>query len=603
MIPDADLPVWSFQPTWAGGIREALEWQTDILGIIYEQRRAIRITPRRSFEFDLIAEDEDRTLLSLFLHRNGADEFMFPLWPDVVRFDSAIPAATVRLDFDTTYTEYAAGLAILIGEDAFDYEVVEIISVDAGGVDLASGTVKTFSRGGRLYPLLRGRLEPDQTLQRTLQRLGQATLRFNVTKANPRTVAEEVATLYLDEPVLENWPDERDVLDYQFGRSAFTVDNGYGIPYVKDEAERAFVVEAYNWFLNGRAAISDFRDMLYRLRGRQTSRWIPTFAQDARLALNAALGAGSIYVNECGLSRVGGPFSGREHIRIEKTDGTASHHRITGIGVVAGGTEQWLITPNLPSALTPATVKRISFMDKGRLDQDRIEILHHTNRVATVRSAFRTIKSGRTAALPIDHAIPITPMADSACGEIDTCSPPPEAMDPGGWFFKLYFRWDQGAEVATRFPGFNLSFVRDPYTDHADKFAFFNSSMKSGMVEEGGPTGSGPCLATTCYGWQDVDPANPGPIEGWDGYEEDPFTDGPFDWIWLQIQYNANSFSGGNLSGSVYRGRGTLHIQLPGGEPQPLIVQPGSEGSPADIGTPLLGLRNLWPEEYILRLA
>lgn len=281
-MEDSELPVWSFKPNWAGGIREALEWQTDILGVIFEQRRGIRPTPRRYFEFDLIAEDEDRTLLSLFLHRYGAEEFMFPLWIDAVRVDGTIPAATVRLDFDTTYTEYAEGLAILIGRNAFDYEVVEIISVDAGGVDLATGTVKTFIGGARLYPLLRGRLEPDQNLQRTLQRLGQATLRFNVTKASPRTVEAEVATLYLDTPVLETWPDERDTLDYKFDRSAFTVDNGYSIPFVKDEAERAFVVEAYSWFLNGRAAVSEFRDLLYRLKGRQASRWIPSFAQDAR---------------------------------------------------------------------------------------------------------------------------------------------------------------------------------------------------------------------------------------------------------------------------------------------------------------------------------
>jgi hypothetical protein len=600
-VEDDELPVWSFKPNWAAGIREALEWQTDILGVIYEQRRAIRPTPRRYFEFDMIVEDEDRTLLSLFLHRYGASEFMFPLFIDVLRIDGTIPAATVRINFDTTYTEYAPGLAILIGKNAFDYEVVEIISVDAGGVDLAAGTVNAFAGGARLYPLLRGRLEPDQNLQRTLQRVGQATLRFHVTKGNPRTVPAEDPTLYLDEPVLENWPDERDVLDYRFERSAFVVDNGYSIPFVKDEAERAFVTEAYNWFLNGRAAVSDFRDMLYRLKGRQASRWIPTFAQDARLALDAALGAGSIFVNECGLSRVGGPFSGREHIRIEKTDGTASHHQITGIGLVAGGTEQWNITPVLPSGLTPATVKRISFMDKGRLESDRIEILHHTNRLATVRSSFRTIKSGRTAALPIDYPIPIQPMSDTACGPIDTCSPEPEAMEPDGWFFKLIFRFDQGPQTPIRFPGMNIHFMRDtgPQNGASDYFALANTSYASGYVYEGGPTGS-PCLGAVFYGWQDVDPENDGPIPGWDGYGEDPFAEGLFDWIWLQHQYASGSFDGPNI-GSVYRGRMTVHFQAFGGIAIPLIVQEGSEGP--EVGTPLIGTRNLWPEITILRMA
>jgi uncharacterized phage protein (TIGR02218 family) len=173
--------------------------------------------------------------------------------------------------------------------------------------------------------------------------------------------------------------------------------------------------------------------------------------------------------------------------------------------------------------------------------------------------------------------------------------------EPGGWFFKLIFRFDQGEQVPIRFPGMNIHFMRDtgPQDGSSDYFALANTSYGSGYFYEGGPSGS-PCLGAVFYGWQDVDPENPGPIEGWDGYGTDPFAEGLFDWIWLQHQYSSGSFTGPNI-GSVYRGRMTVHFQLPGGEPQPLIVQEGSEGP--EVGTPLIGTRNLWPEITILRLG
>ncbi|AGF89702.1 hypothetical protein SP099_00290, partial [Salmonella phage FSL SP-099] len=58
-------PVFLPLPNWKDGVTERIEWQTDVMisesGA--EQRRPIRLHPRRSFEATFLRWEEKRTLL------------------------------------------------------------------------------------------------------------------------------------------------------------------------------------------------------------------------------------------------------------------------------------------------------------------------------------------------------------------------------------------------------------------------------------------------------------------------------------------------------------------------------------------------------------
>ncbi|MEL2255713.1 hypothetical protein, partial [Klebsiella pneumoniae] len=59
------ITAWPFAPDWADGVQESLEWLTELLtstsGV--EQRRSLRLSPRRSFEAEFYAEGRERVLL------------------------------------------------------------------------------------------------------------------------------------------------------------------------------------------------------------------------------------------------------------------------------------------------------------------------------------------------------------------------------------------------------------------------------------------------------------------------------------------------------------------------------------------------------------
>ena len=57
--------LWQVEPDWTNGITETLEWKTDILQSYSgaEQRIARRLSPRRTFEFTILINGNERARL------------------------------------------------------------------------------------------------------------------------------------------------------------------------------------------------------------------------------------------------------------------------------------------------------------------------------------------------------------------------------------------------------------------------------------------------------------------------------------------------------------------------------------------------------------
>ncbi|MBN0084789.1 hypothetical protein JTL67_35465, partial [Pseudomonas aeruginosa] len=79
------ITAWTLVPDWADGVQESLEWLTELLtstsGV--EQRRSLRLSPRRSFEAEFYAEGRERVLLDLSLAGWGGRIWALPVWPDI----------------------------------------------------------------------------------------------------------------------------------------------------------------------------------------------------------------------------------------------------------------------------------------------------------------------------------------------------------------------------------------------------------------------------------------------------------------------------------------------------------------------------------------
>jgi hypothetical protein len=174
-------------------------------------------------------------------------------------------------------------------------------------------------------------------------------------------------------PILAQEPNAVDELDYSYARVLAVDDNQVSLPLYVDQASRAFAGQQYTWFLTGRQAGSNFRDLLFALNGQRSPLWVPTFNDD-------------IDPNNPGyFTNPHGRFTsvpGRDTAISFNRDGTFTCAPVSPD--VNGNTP-------LPVSFQSSSVARVSFMSLKRLNQDSIEISHHsdTDGVATVTAVLR----------------------------------------------------------------------------------------------------------------------------------------------------------------------------------------------------------------------
>lgn len=392
---DVDLPVWTIRPNWAQGVLERLEWLTDVLasdtGV--EQRRAVRLSPRRSFEITVNPTRADRAYLDLVLHRLGSAEWLFPLWHDQAVLTAAAqpvvpnpPNAPVvqPLAFDNTFREFRDGDYAILYRSTFEWEVVEIASQDDNGLKLTQPLDTAWPRGTQVYPLRRATVQADTALKALTSRVGESVLLFQLNEAND--YAEGVGdamVLYDGSPLLTIEPNRSQTIDLTHTRLYDEADGELGLRYRTDDAGRAFQVQSHNWMIQGREAHSAFRSFLYTLRGRQRMVWLPSFNDDVMLTDGAEATDQFVDIENIGMSYVGGgsPVPGRARLWTGK-----EVVRIAAVVPLVGGEEERL---GLAAPLTEDYAPGASwgFLDAYRLDQDTIELHHHTDSDGTMECA------------------------------------------------------------------------------------------------------------------------------------------------------------------------------------------------------------------------
>lgn len=387
---------WAFAPDWADGVLERLTWATDILqsesGV--EQRRALRLAPRRELEASLYVDGRERQMLDLALFGWGARTWALPIWPDVQLLATAVPVNTMFIACQTGNLDFlAGGLALLRGEQAWQYETVEILQVQPSGLQLKRATQQAWAVGSRLYPARSAQLAEQPSLTRLTDQLQSLDVKFLINEPCD-WVATLPATLYRGRPVLEARPDESEDLTSRYQRLLRTLDSGLALPLTTDSAGQALLVQGYRWQALGRSERANYRALLYALRGRQVPVWVPTHAADLTLVAAVTAVATTLDIEHLGYTRFGQSRPGRRDLRIELVDGTVFHRRITGSSELSGEVERLAIDSALGKQIALGDVLRISWMALCRLDSDTVEIEHITDSEGVAKSAlvFRGVR-------------------------------------------------------------------------------------------------------------------------------------------------------------------------------------------------------------------
>jgi predicted hotdog family 3-hydroxylacyl-ACP dehydratase len=388
------ISAWALTPDWAQPVVERIEYKTDILqswsGI--EQRRALRIAPRRTIEFDAQLWRQDRRFIEAVLFAWSSRVWALPIWPDGQKLTAdllpgatAVPCDTVNRDF------VAGGLAALIS-DAGQYEVLQVLTVSSTSIGLAHPTANKWPNGSKLYPARSARLTSYPKITRDNGEYASAKPSFVIVEPCDWPAATGLPS-YRGYPVLEMAPDEGAGSDSTYEREAVTMDNDTGTITVDDRARIGFPVLSHAWFMQGRATRAAFRSLMYMLKGRQGVMWVPTYNADLILAASVTAGQPSIDVELTGAALYLSGQRNRRDIRVELMNGSLFYRRVTGAVALDSNTERLTLDSSLGVNISPSQVRRISYMAPCRLNSDSIEIQHHTaaDGLATAVTPWRAV--------------------------------------------------------------------------------------------------------------------------------------------------------------------------------------------------------------------
>jgi hypothetical protein len=381
---------WTFVPDWSAGILERLEWKTDVLQSFdaSEQRGALRLGARQRWEFEVFFEGRSRRYAEASAWGWGARVWALPVWIDGQQLGAQLNAGALSVPVATALRAYAAGGLAVVFSDPFTYEVLEVASVGASSITLARATASTWPATATIYPARLARLADQVALPRWSGQASSARLAFEMVTPADYT-ADAGAVTYRGRPVLTDKPNWVGGFELELSRKLAELDAMTGARVYDDESGIPSARQRMRWTLTSRAEQDTYRRLLYALRGRRGSVWVPTWTDDLVLVATIASGASNIDVDWTGYTRQLNQDTGRRDVRIELASGTILYRRITGAVEVSATVERLSVDAVFPSTIEPADVVQVSFLTLARLDADAIELAHWTSDVSESATTFR----------------------------------------------------------------------------------------------------------------------------------------------------------------------------------------------------------------------
>lgn len=386
---------FSWAVDWNAGILERLEWATDVLTSYRgeEQRRALRIGPRKGLEFSVMATGAQRRILESALWNWGARVWAVPVWWDGTEATAPVALGATTVALDTTTRDFQAdGLAMLLGSSAVDFEVAEVLAVNATSITLKRPTTRAWPAGTMVYPARAARLDPSVTLDRFTGDTSTARLRFLAVEPDVWPANAGAAT-HRGYPVLEvrpNWTGEPQLT---LERKLNILDTVSGTRRVVDEAQQPNAAQAMRWTFTSRAEIDAWRQRLHAMRGKHGAAWVPTWAQDLEVVATVGDSELAISVAWLGYTRYLQLDPNRRDIRLELANGTVLYRRITGSTELSATVERLNIDAALGVTVQPADVVAVSFMMLARQESDAAELAWWTGEVVDAAGTFRSFRN------------------------------------------------------------------------------------------------------------------------------------------------------------------------------------------------------------------
>lgn len=369
-----------FQPNWSDSVEVTLSFKTDMFtsrsGL--EQRRALRLTPRREISFKALTYTDLYRQFMKTLAIKQALDFDIPDWSaSVAPITGATSGSTTVTTKDIVPDWMVAGRKVFITEN--DLIVPVTVSAASGSTVLFSSPVTAnFTAKAVIRRAATGLLGPVATRLNT-SNVVTAEIKFSVAPTTypnsgnpffayvtggkevfsfPWNWGEDVSSQY-------DWPVEQ----VDFGRG---VVSNYRIQDFGRVTQRVTVVRIGS-------QINRMLGFLERQQGQRGEFWMPSGTDD--LTLNSNIAAGDTLIHFTGGDAAATFSETYCGVALFLRDGRKVFRRLSACAMFSGNSRGTVAEP-FTFAITPAMVAKVCWLRPSRLASDDATIEYITDSVA-----------------------------------------------------------------------------------------------------------------------------------------------------------------------------------------------------------------------------
>lgn len=396
--------VFPFRHNWReGGLRETLSWQTEVFVARddSEQRRSVRVTPRRELEYLVTIPSEEqepgffRAFHTLMTVQHG-DGFWLPIWSDWQWVGAVSSGATSVSGIEIDGFDFDTGGYALLWESPFRWSLLDNLSISGDTVGWTTATTQAYTQA-RIVPIRRALLEREASGPVYAVGFEEWRLTFRIEADEVSTNRFNEATpSQLDSVDIFETPSNEQSRQVSFSRAVEPIDFDTGI-FIDDlHSLAARVAYDFQWTLGDRADVSALLGWFKRRRGKAVPFWWETFARDMFVAADITGTDTTIDVSvpeNFAFSTLWGatPPATRQTIAIRLKTGTVLYRRITAIANVDATTDRLTLNTSFPYDIAVSEIDRVGWLLHARLESDNVEIRWESDSVVRVGQRFREL--------------------------------------------------------------------------------------------------------------------------------------------------------------------------------------------------------------------
>lgn len=393
-------------PNWQNGVRDTYEFKTSIFATRdgSEQRRSLRIQPRRTIQAGVILDGDRLRLFQDALNRarDGKVEIGDFSAPAATLQETAAAGETVlRVDAVPRWMQVSITCVLLTGRTS---RKVRIDFISGNTVVLRDALKSAAGAGARFYPQIAASLESDNTLSMHTTMISTSSLSLVL---EPGSIVREAdplpadgvpegetsgafgpAAIFYGRYVLLRKPNYMQQPQIAFNLKHETVDYGRGVTKTFTPVPMiARTVTATHMALSHADAMA-LLDVFIRAKGRAGEIYVPTWGSDFPRVV--AISADSIKVEGTEFFDTYATDPAHAAILIRAADGRLIPHEISRMYVSNGDT--WVVCDTLVG-LQVADIAQISWMFVCRFAQDAMTIEWRTGGVANITVSYVTLRN------------------------------------------------------------------------------------------------------------------------------------------------------------------------------------------------------------------